>query len=180
LNSVSTIADGIAVKEPGINTFDICQHYVDEIVTVDDDEIAAAILSLLENNKLIAEGAGAVSVAAAMFDKLPIEGKKVVCLVSGGNIDVNVFRRVITRGLFKSGRNYTFVVDLFDQPGQLSGVCDVIARMGGNVISVNHERINLSQAINGCTVHVDLETLNAQHIDKIRQELKNAGYFVRN
>ena len=107
LESVRTIADGIAVKEPGIHTFDYCQQFVDDIVTVNDDEISTAILALIEQQKLIAEGAGAVSVAAAMFNKVPIEGKKVICLVSGGNIDVTILSRVIGRGLQKSGRSVT-------------------------------------------------------------------------
>lgn len=180
LNDVSTIADGIAVKEPGINTFDMCNKYVDQVVTVSDDEIAAAILSLIEQQKLIAEGAGAVAVAAAMFNKLPIEGRKTVCLVSGGNIDVNTLNRVITRGLSKSGRNYTFIIDLFDKPGQLSGVCNVIAQLGGNVISVSHERINASTEINGCTLRIELETRNQAHIDTIRKGLQDSGYKVLN
>ncbi len=103
LASVTTIADGIAVKEPGDLTFDIVSQYVDELVTVTDDEVAAAILALIEQQKLCAEGAGAVSVAAAMFNKVPVAGKKVVCLVSGGNIDVTILSRVIDRGLLKSG-----------------------------------------------------------------------------
>ncbi len=180
LHNVSTIADGIAVKEPGVNTFDMCNRYVDEVVVVSDDEIAAAILTLLEKQKLVSEGAGAVSVAAAMFDKLPIKGKKVVCLVSGGNIDVNTLKRVITRGLTKAGRNYTFIIDLFDKPGQLAEVCNVIARTGGNVLSVTHERINTSTEINGCTVRFDLETLNPEHIERIRKELMEAGFKVLN
>ena len=98
LEGVRTIADGIAVKEPGIHTFDLCQQYVDEIVSVTDDEISTAILALIEQHKLIAEGAGAVAVAAAMFNKVPIKGKKVICLISGGNIDVNILSRVIGRG----------------------------------------------------------------------------------
>lgn len=180
LNSVSTIADGIAVKEPGINTFEMCNKYVDEVVTVSDEEIAAAILALIEQQKLIAEGAGAVAVAAAMFDRVPIKGKKTVCLVSGGNIDVNTLSRVITRGLSKSGRNYTFIIDLQDKPGQLSGVCNVIAGQGGNVISVSHERINTSAAINGCTIRVELETRDSDHISEIRQALSDGGYQVLN
>ncbi len=180
LHNVSTIADGIAVKEPGVNTFDMCNRYVDEVVVVSDDEIAAALLTLLEKQKLVSEGAGAVSVAAAMFDKLPIKGKKVVCLVSGGNIDVNTLKRVITRGLTKAGRNYTFIIDLFDKPGQLAEVCNVIARTGGNVLSVTHERINTSTEINGCTVRFDLETLNPEHIERIRKELMEAGFKVLN
>ncbi len=180
LNDVSTIADGIAVKEPGVNTFEMCNRYVDEVVTVSDDEIAAAILALIEKQKIVAEGAGAVGVAAAMFGKLPIEGLKTVCLVSGGNIDVNTLSRVITRGLNKSGRNYTFIVDLADKPGQLSGVCNVIGERGGNIISVTHERINTSSAINGCTIRIELETRDKEHINQIREALNEAHYKVLN
>ena len=180
LNDVSTIADGIAVKEPGVNTFDMCNKYVDEVVTVTDDEIAAAILALIEQQKLVAEGAGAVAVAAAMFGKLPIDNMRTVCLVSGGNIDVNTLSRVITRGLNKSGRNYTFIIDLADKPGQLSGVCSVIGAEGGNIISVTHERINSSAEINGCTIRVEMETRDKNHIEVIRQALRSAGYKVLN
>lgn len=180
LTEVSTIADGIAVKEPGVNTFEMCNKYVDEVVTVSDDEIAAAILALIEQQKIVAEGAGAVSVAAVMYNKVPVKGKKVVCLVSGGNIDVNTLSRVITRGLSKSGRNYTFSIDLADKPGQLSGVCTVIAEAGGNIISVSHERINTSAEINGCTIRIELETRDNDHIAAIREALSNKGYRVLN
>lgn len=178
LSSVSTIADGIAVKEPGVNTFDFCSRYVDDIVTVTDDEISAAILALIEQQKLVAEGAGAVAVAAAMFNKVPIKGKKTVCLVSGGNIDVTILSRVITRGLSKSGRMLGLTIDLYDQPGQLSGVCSVIAQLGGNIISVTHERTSASAQVNGCTLRVVLETRNAEHIALIRQGLTDAGYGI--
>ena len=180
LGEVSTIADGIAVKEPGVNTFEMCNKYVDEVVTVSDDEIAAAILALLEQQKIVSEGAGAVSVAAVMYNKVPVKGKKVVCLVSGGNIDVNTLSRVITRGLSKSGRNFTFKIDLPDKPGQLSGVCNVIADAGGNIISVTHERINTSAEINGCTIRLELETRDAAHIAAIREALAAKGYNVLN
>lgn len=180
LDNVATIADGIAVKQPGENTFEICRRYVDEIVTVNDDETAAAILALMERQKVVAEGAGAVAVAAVMFDKLPVKGRKVVCIVSGGNIDVNTLNRVITRGLSKSGRNYTFILDLFDKPGQLSGVLNVIADQGGNVISVTHERINATTEINGCSIRLELETRDRQHIDQIRSALTEAGFHVLN
>ena len=180
LSAVSTIADGIAVKEPGVNTFEMCNQYVDKVVTVSDDEIAAAILALIEQHKLVSEGAGAVSVAAAMFNKVPIKGKKVVCLVSGGNIDVTTLNRVITRGLSESGRNYTFKIDLYDKPGQLSGVCNVIADLGGNILSVSHERINASSEINGCILRIELETLNHKHIETIRKGLTDANYCVLN
>ncbi len=180
LGEVSTIADGIAVKEPGVNTFEMCNRYVDEVVTVSDDEIAAAILALIEQQKIVSEGAGAVSVAAVMYNKVPVKGKKVVCLVSGGNIDVNTLSRVITRGLSKSGRNYTFSIDLADKPGQLSGVCNVIADAGGNIISVSHERINTSAEINGCTIRIELETRDTSHIASIREALAEKGYKVLN
>ncbi len=178
LPAVKTIADGIAVKEPGTHTFDICSKYVDDIVTVTDDEISTAILSLIEQQKLVAEGAGAVSVAAAMFGKLPIEGKKTICLVSGGNIDVTILSRVINRGLQKSGRSYVLTVELMDCPGQLVGVTSIIARMGANVISVHHERAGKTTDINACYLQVVLETRNQEHIDKIRQELVRSGYHV--
>ncbi len=178
LNSVSTIADGIAVKEPGLNTYDLCNRYVDGIVTVSDDEIAAAILALLEKQKLVSEGAGAVSVAAVMSGKLPVKGRKTVCVVSGGNIDVNILNRVITRGLTVGGRLSTLTIDLADQPGQLSGVCNVIAQLGGNVISVTHERMSSHTSINACTIRLELETRNAEHIKTIREGLAEAGYTV--
>lgn len=180
LNQVGTIADGICVKEPGETTFDICSKYVDEVVTVTDDEIAAAILALIENHKLVAEGAGAVAVAAVMFNKIPVKGKKTVCVVSGGNIDVSTLNRVITRGLVKSGRNHTFIIDLPDKPGQLSGVLGVVAEAGGNVISVNHERINTSSEITGCTIRMELETRDHEHINEIKNKLQEAGFRVVN
>lgn len=180
LSNVSTIADGIAVKEPGVNTFDLCQKYVDQVVTVNDDETAAAILAMIEQQKIVAEGAGAVAVAAAMFGNLPIQGKKTVCLVSGGNIDVDTLSRVITRGLSKSGRNYTFIIDIFDKPGQLSGICNVIAREGGNIITVSHERINATTEINGCTLRIELETRDSHHIEHIRDAIRAEGYHVMN
>ncbi len=178
LDSVSTIADGIAVKEPGTLTFELCKTYVDEIVTVTEDEIAAAILALMEQQKLIAEGAGAVAVAAAMFNHLPIKGKKVVCLVSGGNIDVTSLNRVINRGLAKSGRSCTLTLNLSDKPGQLSGVCAVVAKCGGNIISVTHGRMNVTTEINNCLLHLELETINHEQIEAIRKALVEAGYEV--
>ena len=179
LDSVSTIADGIAVKEPGVNTFEMCCKYVDEIVTVSDDEIAAAILKLIEEQKLVAEGAGAVSVAAAMFDKVPIKGKKVACLVSGGNIDVTSLNRVITRGLVKSGRDATIAIDLSDKPGQLSKVCSIIGEHGANILSVQHERNSSHTQINGCTLRVEMETRNLQHISDIKKALRENGFDVK-
>lgn len=180
LPSVSTIADGIAVKEPGSLTFDTCQKYVDEIVTVTDDEISAAILALIEKQKMIAEGAGAVSVAAAMFNKVPIKGKKVVCVVSGGNIDVTILSRVIKRGLLMTGRTCLMNIELIDKPGQLKGVADIIAALGGNVISIHHERASEGSDVNGCYLRLLLETKNYEHIEQIKQALLDNGYKFAN
>lgn len=176
LNAVSTIADGIAVREPGHITYDTCCKYVDEIVTVNEDEICAAILALLEQQKLIAEGAGAVSVAAAMFNKVPIKGKKAVCIVSGGNIDVTILSRVISRGMAKSGRVFIFSVELEDKPGQMVEVSKVVAQLGGNVIRVQHERNDDSQQVNSCELRMTVETRNEEHIESIRQALIQEGF----
>ena len=175
---VRTIADGIAVKEPGEHTFEYCRKYVNEIVTVNDDEISTAILALIEQHKLIAEGAGAVAVAAAMFNKVPIKGKKAICLVSGGNIDVTILSRVIGRGLQKSGRSYTMTIELVDKPGQLQHVSEIIARTGANVVSVHHERVSHTADINGCYLRLEMETRNQEHIDQIQYTLTAAGYKI--
>ena len=178
LDAVSTIADGIAVKQPGENTFDICSKYVDQIVTVTDDEVSSAILTLLEKQKLITEGAGAVAVAAAMFNKVPIEGKKVVCVVSGGNIDVNILDRVVKRGLTTSGRTALLKVELLDKPGQLVQISSIIAELGGNVIGIHHERSNANLAITGCFIRISLETRNFEHVEQIKKAIKDAGFTI--
>ncbi|MBQ9714295.1 MAG: threonine ammonia-lyase [Clostridia bacterium] len=176
LSSVSTIADGIAVKKPGDITYEICNKYVDEIVTVTDDEISAAILALMEQHKLVTEGAGAVSVAAAMFHKVDLKGKKAVCLLSGGNIDVTILSRVIKRGLLMSGRSCQLMIELMDKPGQLKNVSRIIADLGGNVTSVHHERANEGSDVNGCYLRIVLETRNYEHIAQIRQALTDYGF----
>lgn len=178
LQSVSTIADGIAVKEPGQHTFEYCREYVDEMITVTDDEISAAILALIERQKLIAEGAGAASVAAVMFKKIPVKGKKVVCLVSGGNIDVTILSRVIKRGLLMSGRTSTLLIELIDKPGQLLGVSKIIAEEGGNVISIHHERANEGSDVNGCFLRITMETRDYAHIEAIRRALTDNGFKI--
>lgn len=176
LACVSTIADGIAVKRPGTLTYELTKKYVDEVVTVTDDEISAAILALMEQQKLVTEGAGAVAVAAAMFGKVPVQGKKTVCVLSGGNIDVTILSRVIKRGLLMSGRSCQLMVELLDKPGQLLGVSEIIARLGGNVTSVRHERANEGSDVNGCYLRITLETRNFEHIDAIKSALAEAGF----
>ncbi len=176
LDSVSTIADGIAVKQPGEHTFQLVQRYVDDIALVTEDEISSAILALIEKQKMIAEGAGAVSVAAAMFNKFPLAGKRVVSLVSGGNIDVTILSRVIERGLMKSGRSSSLVIELIDKPGQLQTVSRIIAEQGGNVTSVQYERAGEIESINGCYLKIGMETKNYQHVQEIAGALTGSGF----
>ena len=176
LPSVSTIADGIAVKTPGTLTYEMCQKYVDEIVTVTDDEISAAILTLMEQQKLVTEGAGAAAVAAVMFNKIDVKGKKTVCVLSGGNIDVTILSRVIRRGLLMSGRTCQLMIELMDKPGQLKNVSRIIADLGGNVTSVHHERANEGSDVNGCYLRIMLETRNFEHIAEIKRALTDFGF----
>ena len=178
VDHVSTFADGIAVKCPGELTFELATQYVDEIVTVTEDEIAAAILTLMEKQKLVTEGAGAVSVAAAMFNKINLKGKKAVCVLSGGNIDVNILNRVIARGLIMSGRKSTFTLALVDKPGQLYGVSEVISRCGGNVVAVYHDSSDPNMPVTSCFLRVDLETRDESHVEAIRSELIKAGFIL--
>ena len=178
LESVSTFADGIAVKHPGDITFQMCQQYVDEIVTVSDDEIATAILAMIEQQKMVAEGAGAVAVAACMFHKLPVEGKKVVCVVSGGNIDVTILSRVISRGLLMEGRLVDLTLALDDKPGELTHVSDIIASTGANIVLVRHSRGDINMDINSCFLTLQMETRNKAHADEVREALRAAGYQI--
>ena len=176
LKAASTFADGIQVKTPGELTYQLCEQYVDDIVTVTEDETAAAILSLMENQKLVAEGAGAVPVAAVLFRKLPVEGKKVACVISGGNIDVNILNRVITRGLVMSGRKANLTIALEDKPGQLKKVAEVVSRCGSNVVSVQHDGSDPNMPISSCFLKLTLETRDAAQIEQIRTELTKAGF----
>ena len=178
LPSVSTIADGIAVKEPGNITYDTCAKYVDDIITVSEDEICAAILKLIESEKMVAEGAGAASVAAVMFNKVPVKGKKVLCVVSGGNIDVTILNRVINRGLVKSGRLCKIDMELEDHPGELSEVISTIANMGANITGVHHDRTQNRQKVNACILSVAVETRNEEHIKSIKKALSDKGFLL--
>ena len=179
LASVQTIADGIAVKTPGDLTYELVKSNVDGIFTVTDDEIALAILTLLEQQKLIAEGAGATPVAAVLANKIPdIEGKNVCCLLSGGNIDVSILSRVIERGLKMSGRKTNITIALSDKPGQLSDVSRIISQTGGNVTSINYASTDLNMNIKDCFLRIDVETRNQEHIDLIKKSLRDEGLDV--
>ncbi len=178
LDQVSTFADGIAVKRPGDLTYELVNKYVDETVSVTDDEIAAAVLALIEKQKLITEGAGAIAVAAAMFNKVNVKDKKTVCILSGGNIDVNILSRVIARGLIMSGRSSTLTIALEDKPGQLLGVSETISRCGGNVVSVHYNQSDKDTSITSCCLTIGMETRNFEQIDFIKQELTKAGFTL--
>ena len=175
LEEVRTIADGIKVKEPGDHTFDLCRRYVDEIVTVSDDEVAGAILKLIETQKMITEGAGAVSVAAVMYDKIPVQGKNVVCILSGGNIDVTILSKVIERGLLKSGRTDTLAIELEDRPGQLAKVSELLASLNANVVSVSYEKASEGASITSCVLRINIETRDFDHIAEIHEALALNG-----
>lgn len=177
LDSVQTIADGIAVKQPGVNTYELVNQYVDEIALVSDDEVASAILALMEKQKMIAEGAGATAVAAVMFEKFPLRGKRVVAVVSGGNIDVTSLSRVIDRGLLKSGRSSSLLIELIDKPGQLKEISRIIADCGGNVTGVHYEKGN-TESINGCFLRIGMETKDYQHVKQITESLQREGFKI--
>ena len=178
LNNVNTIADGIAVKRPGDNTFNYCSKYVDEIVTVTDDEIANAILTLMEKQKLIAEGAGAVPLAAAQSGKIDLKDKKTVCLVSGGNIDVKILSRVISRGLAMQGRSVSLTFEVQDKPYQLADISHIVAQEGANVVSVLHDRETARSGITKCLLNLGLETRDFSHIHQVCEALTKAGFII--
>ena len=175
LTSVSTIADGIAVKQPGENTYSIVKEYVDEIALVSDDEVSSAILALIEKQKMIAEGAGAVDVAAVMFNKFNLKNKRVVAVVSGGNIDVTSLSRVIDRGLLKSGRSSSLLIELIDKPGQLKDISRIIADCGGNVTGVHYEKGD-TESVNGCFLRIEMETRDFEHVNLITKSLRDEGF----
>ncbi|MBE6606668.1 MAG: threonine ammonia-lyase [Ruminococcaceae bacterium] len=175
LSSVSTIADGIAVKKPGENTYALVKEYVDEITLVSDDEVASAILALMEKQKMISEGAGATAVAAVMSGKFDLKGKRVVTVVSGGNIDVTSLSRVIDRGLLNSGRSTSLLIELIDKPGQLKEISRIIADCGGNVTGVHYEKGN-TESVNGCFLRIEMETRDFKHVNLITRTLKNEGF----
>ena len=170
-----TIADGIHVLTPGKLTFEIVQDYVDDIVTVSEDEIAAAIVALLEGPKTVAEGAGATTVAAYLFNRLDTS-LNTVAVVSGGNVDITTLSRIITKGLQKTGRIVQFKTKLTDKAGNLAQLLSCIAESGANVLDITHEREDAKTEVNSCVVTMTLETRNAAHVQKIREDLIHHGY----
>ena len=175
-NSAATIADGIAVKQPGDKTVEIINKYADNVVTVSDTEIADAILLLMERCKQIVEPAGATPVAAVLSGKLDVKGKKVVCVLSGGNIDVSFVQSIIERGLFARHRRVRFTVTLLDRPGQLVKLLNIIADAGANVLTVEHDKLTKGLNPNETTVHIACEVGGEEHSKKLFDAITGNGY----
>jgi threonine dehydratase len=176
----TTIADGIAIRRAGDKTLPLMRDLVDDLVTVDDEEVANAILLLIEREKTVAEGAGAVATAALLQKKVPglTPQTKVVCVVSGGNIDVNLISRIIERGLVKEGRRVMLAVRVPDRPGSLAGILGTVANEKANVIEVHHERAFLQGPVGDTEILLTLETKGPEHVESLKNALNSKGYKV--
>ncbi|MBD3841974.1 MAG: threonine ammonia-lyase [Campylobacterales bacterium] len=174
--SVRTIADGIAVRDVIPKMFEYVLHYVDQIVEVEDKEIASAILFLLEQHKLVVEGAGAVGTAAVMHNKVDIKGQKVALILSGGNIDVTMLAQIIEKGLVKSSRKINLQVTLIDKPGSLKMLTSIFEKLNANIVQIDYDRDSVALDFGDANVTIGLETKGKEHQDQIRAELKTAGY----
>lgn len=176
LTAAATIADGIAVRRAGERTFPLVQKYVDDIVTVEEEEIANAILLLLEREKTLAEGAGAASIAAVLNRKLPLEGKRVGVLVCGGNIDVTLLSRIIERGLVKDGRLVRLRVHLPDYPGALHRLTGILADLRANIVETAYDRAYHGVNLGDTAIDITMETKGPAHIAELLAALLSAGY----
>ena len=180
LEKTSSLADGIAIKRVGQINFDIVQKYVDEVVTVEENEIANAVLLFLEMEKIVAEGAGAVPLAALLNRKVPLEGRKVLLIISGGNIDVNILGKIITRGLAMEGRIAQLTVRLKDLPGSLTAALEIMKGLQANILEIAHHRFDSLAPFGQVDVSITLETKGHAHIHQIREALQKAGYLCEN
>lgn len=177
LASADTVADGCAVKTAGSLTFEFCKKYLDDIITVSEIDIMNALLSLIEKHKLVAEGAGVLSLAA--LSKLPFHDKKVVSIISGGNIDISTISALIDKALIARGRVFCFAVQLPDKPGQLLNVSRILAEENANVIKLDHDQTKVTDSFKKVVLTVTVETHNEQHIQKIIQALNANGYEIQ-
>ena len=177
LASADTVADGCAVKTAGTQTFEFCKKYLDDIITVSEIDIMNALLSLIEKHKLVAEGAGVLSLAA--LAKLPFQGKKVVSIISGGNIDISTISALIDKALIARGRVFCFAVQLPDKPGQLLNVSRILAEENANVIKLDHDQTKVTDSFKKVVLTVTVETHNEQHIQKIIKALDANGYEIQ-
>ena len=180
LEKASSLADGIAIKRVGQINFDIVRKYVDEVVTVEENEIANAVLLLLEMEKIVAEGAGAVPLAALLNRKVRLEGRKVLLIISGGNIDVNILGKIITRGLAMEGRIAQLTVRLKDLPGSLTAALEIMKGLRANILEIAHHRFDSLAPFGQVDVSITLETKGHAHIHEIQGALKGAGYLCEN
>ncbi len=175
----TTIADGIAVKTPGDITFEIIKELVDEVVVVSEEEIAQGMLFLMENQKVIAEGSGAVSTAALLSKKyIPQENENVVCVISGGNVDVNTLYRVIGNALYTEGRRYKFETTIQDKPGGLAELTKVISEKNANILSANLSKLSMGGNLGYQSTEVVLETFDNNHIKEIKKSIENKGFTI--
>jgi len=174
--SVKTIADGIAVRDVTPMMLDYVLEWVDEIVQVEEQEIANAILFLLEKQKLVVEGAGAVSVAALMHEKIDIDDKKVAAIISGGNIDVTMLSLIIEKGLVKSNRKMNLLVTLMDKPGALMHLTNILKESDANIVQIDYDRNSVKLEFGEAHVTIALETKGKEHQNHIRENLKHNGY----
>ena len=178
VESVRSIADGIAVRDVNAENFALLQQCVDEIVSVDDEEIANAILFLLEKQKLVVEGAGAASVASVLHKKFSFSQKdKIALVLSGGNIDITMLNVIIEKGLLKSNRKMKLEVVLIDKPGSLQGLTDILSKVGANIVQIEYDRTSVMLKYGDALVTMALETKGQEHKEQIRQSLTNYGYF---
>ena len=176
LESAKTIADGIAVRRAGERTLPLVQKYIDDIVTVEEEEIANAILLLLEREKTLAEGAGAAAIAAVLNRKLPLQGKRVAVLVCGGNIDVTLLARIIERGLVKDGRLVRLRVHLPDYPGALHRLTGILAEHRANIVETAYDRAYHGVNLGDTAIDITMETRGPEHIAELLGALVSAGY----
>ncbi|MFD2169095.1 threonine ammonia-lyase [Tumebacillus lipolyticus] len=178
LAQVATIADGICVRRPGDFTYQLTRQYVDHIVTVEEEEIARAMLLAIERNKMVVEGAGATGLAAVLYDKLPFRDKKVAVLISGGNVDVNFLSRIIERGLVEAGRYLRINTNVPDKPGVLQDILAVFAEERANIIGIQHHRMGSRVMLGEAEVEIDIETRDNAHQERILQRLHDKGFAV--
>jgi threonine dehydratase len=176
LPAQKTIAEGIAVRRAGDQTFPLVQKYVDDIVTVDEEDIANAILLMLEKEKTLTEGAGAIGTAAIVKRKIPLTGKNIGVLISGGNIDVSLLSRIIERGLVQDGRLVRLRIHLPDHPGALQRLSTVIAEQKANIVETKHDRAYYGVVLGDTVIDITMETRGPDHIAEITKALDDAGY----
>lgn len=178
ISNPKTIADGIAVSKVGSLTYDICKQYLDGVVEVEDELTSVAILKLLEKSKIVSEGAGAISVAAALSNQVNLKGKKVVSILSGGNIDVTLLSRLIDVALRNLGRKVEISTTIPDKPGALAHLLEIISKTGANIIRISHNRLSKRVKIGSSAVNIELETLDTDHINGIIEVMENNGFSV--